>query len=497
MPCGTPPLKTYMYLMEKVTGSSIYILNSATSLKRDQNYMDFLESNGSVLLVPETLLPQFKIDGDNSWVIHVGWPASESQYRTQRKNHQAQNNIVVAYSGDQSLYPSGNSIVEQTEPWPNDGASFRASISILRSLYEFMLSEVSLDLKSKVYMDYIQFHGVHGPRRVESWTPSMVVQRANYHLTNVWLWSGEHTGDNDIPLPEVSLGFVTQNNLQSAVQDGLLRIEEDGLDDRRLQTSPVPRSESVITHSEFQPTEGQTYFTIDEEFDAIPLICFISQQYDKFSKITGHLAISPTVLNDNQSVEEAVTQFLSTSSPTILLLAYNTTHLPSSLQQSPVDCCLYWGFSVPLRHAKKNRTFINCETTILIMTTVQRRGISFTKDTKKHPSTGMLQDLTENSILAPMRDKTKSVLISNRRIVKGLYSSRVFGLGVIPRSSLSAEDVARRANQYAARVLLHGELEDGSEAFPPVEERPPVPRKTVEKFGLEPAVEAGLLTIGN
>ncbi|KAH7325360.1 hypothetical protein B0J17DRAFT_682143 [Rhizoctonia solani] len=513
IPCGTPPLKTYMQLMEKVTESSIYILNSSTSLKRDQNYLDFLESSGSVLLVPETLLPQFKIEGDNSWVIHVGWPANETQYNAQRRNHKAQNNILVAYSGDQALYPAGNSIVDLTEPWPKDGASFRASISILRSLYEVILSEISLDLKSKVYMDYIQFHGVHGPRLVESWTPSMVVQRANEYLTKVLLWSGEHTGGDDIPLPEVSHGFVTQNNLQSAVLDGLLRVADNSYDPRS-QASPAPRSDSVVTHIEFQPTTGQTYFAIDEEFDAIPLICFISQQYDKvicflegqgalrsyqqlFTKITGHLAISPTVLNDNQSTEEAVVQFLSAPSPAILLLAYNTNNLPPALKEGSVDCCLYWGFSVPLSHAKKNRALINCETTIMIMTAVQRRGINFTADTKKHPSTGMLQDLTENSILAPMRDTTKSVLMSNRRIVKALYSSRVFGLGVIPRSSLSAEDVARRANQYAARVLLHGELEDGSERFPPVEERPPVPRKTVEKFGLELAVEAGLLTIGN
>jgi hypothetical protein len=38
-----------------------------------------------------------------------------------------------------------------TEPWPKDGASFRASVAILRPLYEVMLTEISLDMKTRVY----------------------------------------------------------------------------------------------------------------------------------------------------------------------------------------------------------------------------------------------------------------------------------------------------------------------------------------------------------
>ncbi|KDN40310.1 hypothetical protein RSAG8_08220, partial [Rhizoctonia solani AG-8 WAC10335] len=222
MPCGTPALKTYKRLVEKVTESAIYILNSSDSLKQDRAYVGFLENQGSVLLVPEALLPQFEIEGENSWVIHVGWPASETRYTAQRGIHRAQNNILVAYSGDQSLYPSGDTIVELTETWPKDGAPFRASVSILRPLYEVMLSEISFEMKSEVYLDWIQCHGIHGPRHVEAWTASMVVQRANAYLTEVLHWSGEHTGSDNIPLPEVSLGFVTQNDLQTAVQEGIL-----------------------------------------------------------------------------------------------------------------------------------------------------------------------------------------------------------------------------------------------------------------------------------
>ncbi|KAG8756724.1 hypothetical protein FRC11_005061, partial [Ceratobasidium sp. 423] len=345
MPCGIPSLKAYKRLMENVTEIPTYNLNPPTSPHQDQACIDFLESQAAVLLVPETLSPQFEIEGENSWVIHVGWPSNETQYTVQREAHKAHNNILVAYSRDQSLYPSGDSIINQTELWPKDGASFRASVAISRPLYEVMLSEISLEMKSLVYLDWIQMHGIHGPRHVEAWTPSMVVQRANAYLLKVLQWSGEHTGGNDIPLPEVSREFITQNNLESAVLEGILQVEDLDSEAPRPSPSLATMPDSIVTQVKFQTTTGHTYFALDEEFDTIPLICFISEQYDKvicflegqaalhsyqtlFSKITGRLAISPTAPNNNRALEEAVLQFLSASSPAILLLAYNTTNLP-------------------------------------------------------------------------------------------------------------------------------------------------------------------------
>ncbi|KAH7325363.1 hypothetical protein B0J17DRAFT_682153 [Rhizoctonia solani] len=514
MPCGNIALKAYKQLIESVTEATVYILNSAASLTWDQGYIDFLGSEYSVLLVPETLLPRHEIEGENSWVIHVGWPASLVQYNKQLKVHRARNNIIVAFSGDHLMYPSGNSIINLTEPWPEDGASFRASVSILRPLFEVVLSEIPLDVKSHVYQDWIQFHAKNGPRHVGARSPIVVVQQANAYLQEVWHWSGEHTGGYDTHLPEVSPGFVAHHNLHSAVQEGLLRVEEDDSDDPGPFPSFTPRSDSVPSHTGFQPTTGHTYFTIDEEFDSIPLMCFISQQYYKvicflegqgalrphqqlFTQVTGRLSICPTALNDNQAVEEAVSQFLSASSPAILLLAYNTTSLPAALAEDPIDCCIYRGANIVLKHDKRNRPLINCKTTVIIMTTSQREGVVFARDIKKHPSTAIPLDLTENSILAPVRNRTKSILKSNKRLVNTLYTNRVYNVGAVPRSTLSAEDAARRVNQYAARALLHGDIADGSEKFPPIAGRPPVPRKTVEKFDLQPAVDAGLLTIGS
>ncbi|KAL5634341.1 hypothetical protein ACGC1H_002419 [Rhizoctonia solani] len=517
MPCGTNPLKTYKQLIENVTETPVHMLTSSTSSKQDKSYTEFLEKDGSVLLVPESLLPELEIEGENSWVIHVGWPVSEAQYTTQRKNHRAHNNVLVAYSEDQSLYPSGASIISLTEPWPQDGASFRASVSILRPLYEVMLSEISHELKSRVYQDWLQFHAINGPRHVESWTVNMMVKRANNYLLKVLHWSDPHAGGDDIPLPEVSFGFVTQHELQSAVQEGLLRVEDDDSDSQVPSPIPIPGPEPKPVQAEFQLTAGHTYFALEEDFDAIPLICFIAGKYDKvicfleghgalrhyqrlFAQITGRLVITPTISNNQaaggEAIEEAATRLLSATTPTILVLAYTTTNLPAALKTGSIDCCIYWGLNSPLRQAKKNRSLINCATTIVIMAPLQQGGIPISSDPRKHPSATIPLDYSENSILAPMRNKTMLILMSDKGVVRELYTNRVYGVGAIPRHALSAEDAARRANQYAARVLLHGDSADGSEMFPPMGERPPAPRVAVEKFKLQAAVDAGLLTVG-
>ncbi|CAE6526262.1 unnamed protein product [Rhizoctonia solani] len=376
LPCSPGPLTTYKRLVESVTQSPVHILNSTASSKLDQASANFLENEGAVLLVPETLSPKIEIAGDNSWVIHAGWPVSEAQYITQRKSHKAQNNILVAYTGDRSLYPSGNNIVEQTEPWPKDGASFRASISILRPLYEATLSELPFEMKKRVYSDWLQFRGLHGPRRVEAWTASTMVQRANAYLMDVWRWSGSNAGDNPTPFPAVSTRFVAHNGLQSAVQDGFLRVEDDDTDSHQPAPTPLPRLEPSPTQIDFLSTTGHTYFALSEEFDAIPLMCFIASKYDKvicflegqgslrhyqklLGKIMGRSVFYPTALSNDHATEEAVLQFISATTPAVLLLACNTANLPSILNERSIDCCIYWGFGIPLKPGIDHLTLRN------------------------------------------------------------------------------------------------------------------------------------------
>ncbi|ELU39565.1 hypothetical protein AG1IA_06400 [Rhizoctonia solani AG-1 IA] len=459
MPCG-PVSRAKFLKIEGVADIPVHIVESS---KKDRIYESLLQDDGLVLLVPESLSPKIKVEGENSWLIHVGWPVNEKQYTAQRMNHQAQNNIIVACSEDYSLYPSGEIILDMAQPWPNDGASFRASITILRPLYDAMLSEIPLEIKAQVYQDWIQFHSIHGPRLVEAWTPITIVERANDYLLEVLQWGKEH--DGGLPLPEVSTGFVAQNGLEAAAQEGILVVEEDSDSDEMMLT-PAMRPGSAPPQVEFQDTPGFTYFALDEGFE--------------FHSITKRVVLCPGALDDSEAIERAVSQFCAHSSPVILLLASNTKNLPSSLSQSLVDCCIYWGFTVPVKQAKKNKSAINCTTTILVIMTSQEEKMNL-QNIPNHPSASMILDRTENSILATARNRTKSALISNKGVVGSLY-------GV-------SEETARQLNQYAARYLLYGEPEDGSEVFPPVAGRPIAPKKMVEKHGLQEAVDAGLLRI--
>jgi hypothetical protein len=74
----------------------------------------------------------------------------------QRRAHHASTNILLAYSGDKELYPSGPEIMSQTVDWPGDTGGFRASADILRPLFEERLSELSFETKEEAYLVRIE-----------------------------------------------------------------------------------------------------------------------------------------------------------------------------------------------------------------------------------------------------------------------------------------------------------------------------------------------------
>ncbi|CAE6415348.1 unnamed protein product [Rhizoctonia solani] len=563
MPCGTPPLSFYKQLIEGVTGIPVYFAERMNAAKRDAAYKHSLQNNGSVVLMPSTLSSEVILEGDNSWVIHIGWPPSREKYLSQVRGHQAKNNVIVAYSGDLEWYPSHAPLMDLTQDWPKYGASFIASVNALRHSFDSTLADIPDEVKEKVYADWIQSHGVYGPRYVKSWDSTMLVLQANHYLLYVLKYRCKDSDSDNterILLPEVSPGFVAQNLLESAVHTGalLVKYHDSGLnhisslarpeikpatpaimDSTEVNTSPAGTSTSGLpgqlssgdrvrkqntasraeTRSEkidFKLTPGHTYFTIDEEFDAIPLMCYISEKYDKtvcflegqgslrhyqklFSKITQttSVVIAPEATNSDQANNEAALRFVNSSIPAILLLTYSTTNLPTLLRENRVGCCIYWGFHLPLKQAKKHRDQLVCSSTTMIISKAQQSELKRQSgDIIEHPGARALVDLGPKSLLWPMRNNTVSVLMTEETTAKGLYVNRIYGLGTVSRAERSAEEVIRMANRYSAKVLLRGVLEDGSENFPPVAGRLPIPRTVVERFSLQPAVSVGLVSIG-
>ncbi|CEL63384.1 hypothetical protein RSOLAG1IB_10720 [Rhizoctonia solani AG-1 IB] len=553
MPCGTPPLSFYKPLIENVTGASAYFPERMSAGRRDAAYKRTLEAGNAVALVSSTLLPDIVIEGDDSWVIHIGWPSSYDKYISQFKKHKAKNNVIVACSGDIGLYPSHTSLMTRTQSWPKYGDSLIASTNGLRQEFENALAKISDEIKEK---DWIQTHGVYGPRYVKSWDSTVLVERANRYLVHALQYRHKYLISGILEarfLPEVSWGFVTQNSLEQAALAGVLQVkhQDSGLnhisslahsDVRSSSTRTstptavpsVPASSAQKTTSEkvkaqgknsrnetpaqagFKLTNGHTYFPIEEEFDAIPLICFIAGKYDKvvcflegqgslrhYQKLFGKILqsksqiIAPEVTSSDQANNDAALRFVNSSSSAILLLTYSTTNLPPALRENRVGYCVYWGFHLPLKQAKKHRDQLSCSSTAMIITQSQQNELKRqAADITEHPSARTLLDLGPQSLLWPMRNTTVSVLMTEEATVKNLYVNRIYGLGAVSRAERSAEEVLRMANQFSARVLLRGDLSDGSDYFPPIAGRLSLPRTVVDRFHLQPAVTVGLATIG-
>jgi hypothetical protein len=71
----------------------------------------------------------------------------------EKKNdlHQAQVNIVVAFSEDDSIYPSGPIIVSETRVWPGASSVLKA-LDSFRPLFDSKMAEIPNSLKEKIYL---------------------------------------------------------------------------------------------------------------------------------------------------------------------------------------------------------------------------------------------------------------------------------------------------------------------------------------------------------
>ncbi|QRW18551.1 hypothetical protein RhiXN_03475 [Rhizoctonia solani] len=506
MPSGTPPLSFYKPLIEAVTGAVAYFPERMSPTRRDAAYKRTLEASNSVALVPGTLLPDILMEGENTWVIYVGWPPSHEKYLSRFKKHRAQNNVIVAYSGDLELYTLSPSLMDITQIWPGRD-SLDASIDKLRHVFDDSLAKISDELKEKVYADWIQTHGVYGPRYVKAWDPIKLVEQANCYLVHILLYRYKDLVSNNLEskiLPRVSWGFVTQNLLEPAYEAGVLQVKDrDSSPDHisslsqadvkssaaastRVSTPTTGPTASILStqtsidtkakvpgkdsgaqipsaEAYFKIASGHTYLPIEKKGHGS------LRHYQKLFKriLPSAQVIAPEAISSDQANNDAASRFVNASSRSMLLLTYSTTNLPSMLRESKVGYCIYWGFHLPVK-----------------------------QDITEHANARTLLDLGPRSPLWPMRNTTVSILMTEEAAVKGLYVNRIYGLGTVSRAERSAQEVLRMANRYSAKVLLRGDLEDGSEQFPPVAGRLPVPRTVVDRFQLQPAVTEGLAIIG-
>ncbi|KAG8702932.1 hypothetical protein FRC08_003160 [Ceratobasidium sp. 394] len=113
-----------------------------------------------------------------------------------------------------------------------------------------------------------------------------------------------------------------------------------------------------------------------------------------------------------------------------------------------------------------------------------------------HPASASINDRSASGPLAQMREKTIAFfeMPGFSAIAKSLYyffiSYHCTGQG---RPGWTPEAIARAANTYAAKLLLQGRREDGSDRYPPIAGRPRISSGAIKAFKLKKAMSMGLV----
>ncbi|KAG8714350.1 hypothetical protein FRC08_012052 [Ceratobasidium sp. 394] len=504
MACGLNVVAVYKDLIESVTGTTVYTVTKSSASHTNSVASKFFKHENSVLMLPDTISPdgQFSTSADLC-VIHVDWPSDEARYKKQISIHRARTNILVAFSEDSNLYPCSSNILLETTPWPIHEKPIQPT-NALRRLFDQKLSDISAERKENVYMDWISCHGPSGSRYVESWDAIGLVHRANLYILDVLRYksagSASHNADLQVALPRVSPGFVIHNKLESAVEDGILHVRSgpnsknpfstprdemlsrgatslnelghsgrsnfipppdswSGASYANMSEHSTPKPDTpelpdyilgsavgyhtLPTHA-FESVPGLRYITIEEEFDAIPLICFLANFHGRLvwflddgaamvhycsllSSIVSHKIYYPKMTKDPDEVENSARNFISQSSPAILLMLANKKNHSSVLTGTFIECAVYWGPQLPLSQAMKHYKKMKCGSAYIIMTTA-RRDQQLEKgpmEIEIHLSSEFFCSQDKNSLLGPMRGSTKSVLLSKNRLVQQMYRCRI------------------------------------------------------------------------
>ncbi|CAE6408660.1 unnamed protein product, partial [Rhizoctonia solani] len=308
-------------------------------------------------------------------------------------------------------------------------------------------------------------------------------------------------------------GYV---NIASTVSPSTTRVGQ-----LRFGTIGLPAA-SLSFGNSFKPTPGHTYFTIDEDYDAIPLMCFLAttcvptlrkvilffnfagcraQYQTLFERITGWRVFTFENKENGPSSEEVASEFAKLREPAILFLHYKLSSLPYALNNVPLGYCIYWSSTLsgatPFGPAQKHQTSLRCEFTSIIITTTQASKMNLDSEGssfREHPSSVDFLHRYDSPWLSDIRTTVRLVLSDDPQLVSGLYETHLEVIGKICRH-LGAEEIANRVNKFVANVLLAGEAEDGSKKYPPIASRPMISPSIINELYLQAAVDAGLLLI--
>ncbi|KDN34392.1 hypothetical protein RSAG8_12509, partial [Rhizoctonia solani AG-8 WAC10335] len=313
-------------------------------------------------------------------------------------------------------------------------------------------------------------------------------------------------------------GVMLPVDRESIQKVGLNRTAQLGLikeGPTQLAYNPAVPSSSTISKdntSALKPDKSW-YIVLEEDFDAIPFIlnqiekhlktiCFISygstaEPYKEiFSLMTHRSIIRPG--HGTDSANKGLSIFNSLQSGLLLLRGAKAISSLDSIDLK-ADVAIYWGVP-PEPHLTNTMITVQAAHTYVLISSIDdfltRQRVTIGKSIKEYPGSMQMNSAGPKAPLHPYRDRTRQALESIPITVpKKIYNDQV-GMWVKTGGNVSTRESIIRANQFAARVLLHGESYDGSALYPPVNSRPAITQKQVAKCGLQPYLDEGLMWVG-
>ncbi|KAG8698277.1 hypothetical protein FRC09_007321 [Ceratobasidium sp. 395] len=482
----TPSLGLYQKIMKDTSKTFVYVM--AANWSSNSLPKMFEKQKKAMMLFHETFGASPPPGAaDNFCIIHVGWPRSTERYLLQTACREASLSVLIACSDDQNVCPAGSEILSFTTPWPDQD-------------YE-SLRTVLPEVKGKAYTDWIEAYGQGGQRYVPSWTPSVLVKRANIYVLETLQYGTVqqsatlHT-DQQSP-PPVSVQFVKQNKLEPAAREGLLRIIQGSpglnsmldLDTGDQRTTPgvsatgdtpqtLPQKGYTVKPKHTTNRQPQCYsYILRDEFDVLPTL----QSATLADIITiNNLSLMETTNAANQ---------LSMKKHTVLLLAGDVCP-----QYTPEEIFERYNPNPDIARSNQHRADTNILLACMQDVDLFPAGLKILGQVTPYPNRAEIE-----AQMISTRAAVGSVLLHEPAKTKEqFYIEWIHDHGPSGRRrvlSWTPITLALRANDYLIHVLRYQPDTADATSLKEGESLPPLPVDFIDLNGLRRAAEIGILNM--
>ncbi|KAG9095885.1 hypothetical protein FRC06_009320 [Ceratobasidium sp. 370] len=529
------------------------ILNAITGLKVFEQAIDqFLDATSpTILLLPFTAIPAvFRQTAQVDCVVHWGWPCNSQNWSALATSVKRHARFCLLIPSGQHLKPAIDSAASDYGVKRYSADDLRSFLGLKSPIHEIrketirVLTKTDPEIMKTLYHSWLSYYGA-GPNRRTDWTVADLIDYGREYAAKTLLQGWPSDGSKvhppvstrRLPLPDWVIERAATSTPQVSAgreslsaasawapppsphsQQSFLHPSPNPVPPPR---QPVPSSSSMPSSAQLPgnssvdlPHPGRYFVVLEEEFDAIPLIsylaiknkktiCYVAspespRHYKDIFEATTNLAVTfPTAIKYANKMQ---TQLASASRPTMLIQFYWALH-SAGLQKSTANAVICLGVPADIESYVKGAAQ-NVAHSYLVLNANEysdpRVRASFLRlGITAHPASTIINDHSANSLLGDMRRKTMAFFKTPgfSSIAKSLYYFFIsyYTTGQGRPDGLTPEDIARAANTYAAKLLLHGRREDGSNRYPPIASRPRLSSGAIKAFKLKKAMSIGLV----